>query len=83
MKRRGPMRWRARGGALVAPDPREMLALAETPRARSGVAWAAALSCALHFGGAALFAARWDAASPPVEPPPLAIALLREPASAA
>jgi protein TonB len=74
------MRWRARGGAIVAPDPRAMLALAAAPRARRGVVWAAVLSCALHVALAALFTLHGTAAAPPAEIAPIEVALLREPA---
>jgi protein TonB len=74
------MRWQSRGGALVAPDPRAMLALAPASRASRGVVLAIALSCALHVALGALFAVRWTGADVPAPVAPIEVALLREPA---
>lgn len=74
------MRWQARGGAIVAPDPRAMLALGATPRARRGAVWAVTLSCALHVVLASFLAVRWTPRAEPAAIAPVEVVLLREPA---
>jgi protein TonB len=75
--RRRAQRWRARGGAIVAPDPRVMLGLAARPRARAGIGLAIALSIALHAAGVAWLGR--SAPARPIEPEPIPVSLLREP----
>jgi protein TonB len=80
--RRRTARWRARGGALVAPDPREMLALAAPRDARARLWTAAAISLAVHAAlGTGLLLRQ--AAEPAVVEAIVPIALIAEPAPAA
>jgi protein TonB len=71
------MRWQARGGAIVAPDPRAVFAIAAPPRVRAGLTVALPLSLVLH-AGVLLFALR-DPAPLPVPPAAIEVSLLREP----
>jgi protein TonB len=76
VRRRGRLRWQPRGGAIVAPDPRAVLAIAAPPRARIGLGLAVPLSLALHAAGIAWLSARGPAPAATVAP--IEVALLRE-----
>jgi protein TonB len=82
MKRRGAPRWQPRGGAIAAPDPVAMLALADESRVPSRLAAVAFVSAALHFVVAGAFVVPLARVVAPVEPAPLAVTLLDEPAPA-